>query len=317
MSIPIILSWNGNGTKLNLLNATRPRSSLCLRKLHRLAHFRGTRETMKKICLDSGSSSTRLSQMRSCLQDTLLAVLIVALSIASICLTQTLFVFTTQIQFETKVTEKEHSQPFQPCLSTSIKLCSRAFPPTPPPILHVPNSSSTGMLGDDWPPFYPLELERKIEMVVEESVHYHDASIGARDEWRYQRGFGFDGAARLGDENRTFAVSLYHQTHCLLNLHAAQLAISSSSSSSSQSVDKDDRRRPRYAHLQHCLNYLRLQALCHPDLTLEPGDFAKRDFGVEREGETYVCRDFETAWDRNTLRWLEWHRFLNEKLDAA
>ena len=64
------------------------------------------------------------------------------------------------------------------------------------------------------------------------------------------------------------------------------------------------------------LNYLRLQALCHPDLTLEPGDFAKRVFDVERDGETHMCRDFETAWDRNTLRWLEWHRFLNEKLDA-
>ena len=231
--------------------------------------------------------------MRSCLQDAILAVLVVALSIASIFLTQTLFVFTTQIQFETKVTEKEYSQPFQPCLSVSMMT----------PLTSAPNPPSTGMLGDDWPPFYPLELERKIEMVVEESVHYYDASVGASDEWGYQRGFGFDGAARLGDENRTFAVSLYHQTHCLLNLHA-------------QLAPDDRRRRPRYAHLQHCLNYLRLQALCRPDLTLEPGDFTKRDFDVVREGETHVCRDFETAWDHNTLRWLEWHRFLNGKLDA-
>jgi len=112
-------------------------------------------------------------------------------------------------------------------------------------------------------------------------------------------------------------VSLYHQTHCLLNLHA-QLAISSPSSPSIITEDGDDRRgiRPRYAHLQHCLNYLRQQALCHPDLTLEPGDFAKRVFEVVRLGETHVCRDFETAWDRNTLRWLEWHGFLNESLDA-
>jgi len=39
------------------------------------------------------------------------------------------------------------------------------------------------MLGDDWPPFYPLELERKIEIVVEESVHYY-VGASARDEWR-------------------------------------------------------------------------------------------------------------------------------------
>ena len=250
--------------------------------------------------------------MRNCLQDTLLAVLIVALSIVSIFLTQTLFVFTTQIQFETKVTEKEYSQPFQHCSFVSLTF---AHEPLSLPIPHASNLSSTGMSGDDWPPFCPLKLEREIEMVVEESVHYHDASIGARDEWEYQRGFGFDGAARLGDENRTFAVSLYHQTHCLLNLHA-QLAISSPSTDEDDRPRRRRRRRPRYAHLQHCLNYLRLQALCHPDLTLEPGDFARRDFGVEREGETHVCRDFETAWDRNTLRWLEWHRFLNEKLNA-
>lgn len=229
--------------------------------------------------------------MRSRLQDGLLAVLTVALSVASIFLTQTLFVLTTQIQFDAKVAEKEYSRPFHFCLDG---IAHEPFP-----------YLSTGMLGDDWPPFYPLDLGRKVEMVVEESVHYYDASVGARDEWGYQRGFGFDGAARLGDENRTFAVSLYHQTHCLLNLHA-RLAID----------DSDRLGRPRYGHLRHCLNYLRLQALCHPDLTLEPGDFAKRDFEVDREGEGHVCRDFETAWDRNTLGWLEWHRFLNEKLDA-
>ena len=247
--------------------------------------------------------------MRSCLQDAVHAVLIVALSIASIFLTQTLFVFTTQIQFETKIMKKEsYSQPLSTRLSRLDWTCSRAL------------RHQTGMLGDNWPPFYPLELKRKVEMVVEESVHYYGASSSAggsaraRDEWRFQRGFGYDGAARLGDENRTFAVPLYHQTHCLLNLHA-QLAISSPSSSSPPIIDDDDR-RPRYAHLQHCLNYLRQQALCHPDLTLEPGDFTKRDFDVDRQGETHVCRDFETAWDHNTLRWLEWHRFLNEKSDA-
>ena len=37
------------------------------------------------------------------------------------------------------------------------------------------------MLGDDWPPFYPLELERKIEIVVEESVHYY-VGASASDE---------------------------------------------------------------------------------------------------------------------------------------
>ncbi|KAH9956017.1 hypothetical protein BC827DRAFT_821088 [Russula dissimulans] len=195
-----------------------------------------------------------------------LAILVSALSIASVFLTHTLFVFTKNVQFETVMMKKEYS-----------------------------------MLGDDWPAFFPLTLERKIKMVVEESVHYAPGTAGGRDEWQYQRGFGFDGAGRLGADNRTFAVSLYHQEHCLLYFHV-HLADRRRGGGSTQQED-------RSVHHQHCLNYLRQQALCHPDLTLEPGDFATRDFDVDRVGQTHVCRDFETAWDRNTESWLEWYRF--------
>ena len=180
------------------------------------------------------------------------------------------------------------------------------------------------MLGDDWPPFLPLKLEKKVEMVVEESVHYVAGGNGnGKDEWEYQRGFGFDGAARLGAHNRTFAVSLYHQEHCLLYFHA-QLAerrtnLQSKGDSDSSTIGASG----RAAHHQHCLNYLRQQALCYPDLTLEPaGDFAaatmtttstpRRDFEVDRVGETHVCRDFDAAWDYNTERWLEWYDFLKD-----
>ena len=154
-----------------------------------------------------------------------------------------------------------------------------------------------GLLGDDWPPFFPLALEREVEMVVEESVHYVAGAPGAEDEWLYERGFGFDGAGRIGADNRTFAVSLYHQEHCLFYLHS-QLT-------NRTSMD-------RFPHHQHCLNYLRQQALCHPDLTLEPGDFAARDFEVDRVGQTHTCRDFETAWDYNARNWLDWYYFLKE-----
>jgi Mycotoxin biosynthesis protein UstYa len=152
-------------------------------------------------------------------------------------------------------------------------------------------------MGDDWPPFFPLTLERKIEMVVEESVHFVPGVAGGKDEWRYQRGFGFDGAGRIGANNRTFAVSLYHQEHCLVYFHA-------------QLTDRADEHR--FPHHQHCLNYLRQQALCHPDLTFESGDFATRDFDVDRVGPTHTCRDFEAAWDYNTEKWLGWYHFLRD-----
>lgn len=163
------------------------------------------------------------------------------------------------------------------------------------------------MKGDDFPAFLPLYLERKVEMVVEESVHFIAGGSGGQDEWEYQRGFGFDGAARLGAKNRTFAVSLFHQEHCLLYFHT-QLT----DHRITTTTTKDGSGGRRFAHHQHCLNYLRQQALCHPDLTLEPGDFARRDFDVDRVGETHVCRDFDTAWDYNTERWLEWYHFLKE-----
>ncbi len=134
-------------------------------------------------------------------------------------------------------------------------------------------------------------------MVVEESVHYAPGAPGAVDEWWYERGFGFDGAGRIGGDNRTFAVSLYHQEHCLLYVHQ-QLT---------NRTGKD-----RLPHHQHCLNYLRQQALCHPDLTLEPGDFTTRDFEAQRGGETHACRDFEAAWDYNARDWLDWYYYLED-----
>ena len=134
-------------------------------------------------------------------------------------------------------------------------------------------------------------------MVVEESVHFVPGVPGGKDEWRYQRGFGFDGAGRIGPDNRTFAVSLYHQVHCLVYLHA-------------QLTDRVNKHR--FPHHQHCLNYLRQQALCHPDLTLEPGDFAMRDFDVDRVGQTHTCRDFGAALDHNTKNWLDWYHFLHD-----
>jgi hypothetical protein len=248
-------------------------------------------------------------------QTNILAVLVSALSVASIFMTHTLFTVVKNVQFETRLMKKEYSQSpvcyFQLTkesrekktdhdLSSSyiwMVLTTNARP-------HV--AMRVGMLGDDWPPFSPLKLEQNVEMVVEESVHYVAGGSGGKDEWEYQRGFGFDGAARLGANNRTFAVSLYHQEHCLLYFHA-QLTDRGTGTTTDSSSSAG-----RFAHHQHCLNYLRQQALCHPDLTLEPGDFALRDFDVDRVGERHVCRDFDTAWDYNTERWLEWYQFMKD-----
>ncbi|KAH8993695.1 hypothetical protein EDB92DRAFT_1759978, partial [Lactarius akahatsu] len=88
------------------------------------------------------------------------------------------------------------------------------------------------------------------------------------------------GAGRIGADNRTIAVShFYYQEH---SLHK-------------QLTNRTSKRR--LPHHRHCLNYLRQQALCHPDLTLEPGDFARRNCEVDRIGQTHTCRDLDTVWD--------------------
>ena len=56
-------------------------------------------------------------------------------------------------------------------------------------------------------------------------------------------------------------------------------------------------------HVWHCLNYIRQNVLCSPDLSLEPGDFEERNFEVDRNNGIHVCRD----WDQI-------YRFMNDNL---
>lgn len=73
---------------------------------------------------------------------------------------------------------------------------------------------------------------------------------------------------------------MMHQLHCL---RALNLAFDGSP------IVTDE-------HLQHCLNYIRQAVLCGADLTLESGDFAKRDFDEQRAGETHTCRDWSVVY---------------------
>ena len=91
-----------------------------------------------------------------------------------------------------------------------------------------------GLLGDNRPPLFPLTLEREMEMVVEESVHNVAGVPGRRTTKGDSASTG-----RIGADNRTFAVSVYHQEHCLLYLHR-QLT--------------NRTRKHRFPHHQYCLS---------------------------------------------------------------
>jgi hypothetical protein len=59
-------------------------------------------------------------------------------------------------------------------------------------------------------------------------------------------------------------------------------------------------------HARHCLGYLRVMTLCNPDLTLEPGDFKRRNFTQEPFGATHECTDHKVVYDEMTTRFTQW-----------
>ncbi|KIJ44343.1 hypothetical protein M422DRAFT_228437 [Sphaerobolus stellatus SS14] len=133
----------------------------------------------------------------------------------------------------------------------------------------------------DFPEYMPLSTDLPIRsMVVEESVHYRPLGRDSDAQWA-SISPGESGYLRLGPENRLFAVSMFHQLHCLrmINLGFSKAKIASP------------------GHLQHCLNYLRQAALCSADITLEPGQFEEKDFTIERVGATHECRDWEIPYN--------------------
>lgn len=62
-------------------------------------------------------------------------------------------------------------------------------------------------------------------------------------------------------------------------------------------------------HHHHCFNYLRQSMLCSADITLEPGDFAERNFTEKRIGATHTCQDWEPIYDMVDDNWFQWVKF--------
>ncbi|KAJ7352498.1 hypothetical protein DFH08DRAFT_859143 [Mycena albidolilacea] len=148
---------------------------------------------------------------------------------------------------------------------------------------------SYSYVGDDFPSTLPGVLDRKVKMVVEESIHY-SLSPEARPAWYAAFPDGV-GSVRLGSHHRAFFVSMYHELHCLQQFRDTLV---------------DPNPRVPWVHLHHCLNYLRERALCQADLTLEPGDFTQRNFAQERVGATHLCRDWTAVISTVEHNWNDW-----------
>lgn len=146
-------------------------------------------------------------------------------------------------------------------------------------------------VGDDFPELWPLPPTPSVLLTVEDSAHYPIIGLDAREEWAANtpKGFGF---MRLGPEGRAFAISMYHQLHCLRLMRYALAA--------------GDYSDLKFTHFGHCLIYLRQLILCNPDLTLEPYDVLEGDYDVKQDGSTHVCQDWRQVYDAMASNWDSW-----------
>ncbi|KAI3600710.1 hypothetical protein WG66_014153 [Moniliophthora roreri] len=150
--------------------------------------------------------------------------------------------------------------------------------------------------GDDYPNFLPIDLPDPVLMSLEETVHYSPSDPLAAKEWVYNSPWGA-GTYPTGPRNRLFYVAMFHQMHCLRMTSAGLAKVPD---------------RGQWRHLHHCFDVLRQSALCQADMTLEIGDFAKRDFTMERTGKPNekVCPDWEAIYDAVGSSWLRWRKFM-------
>ena len=150
---------------------------------------------------------------------------------------------------------------------------------------------------NDFPELLPLNRPiTKVDMVLEDSVHYPISGPGAKEQWLsiYPDGFGF---VRLGEERRILCVSMFHQLHCMEKMRIA--------------LDNPDDPVATIPHLQHCMNYIRQMVLCASDLTLEPVTFdpVTNSSSATGVGVTHTCRDWTAVYETvndNYARWMEY-----------
>ncbi|PSR72226.1 hypothetical protein PHLCEN_2v11901 [Hermanssonia centrifuga] len=153
--------------------------------------------------------------------------------------------------------------------------------------------------GETYPLFLPIPPLAPVAISLHESVRFalNSSDAVADGEWdSLSNDLPGLGRMRLGPERRVFAISMFHQLHCLREL---QRSI----------VHREDTRNS-YHHVQHCLNYLRQSLLCTAADTIEPGDPMLSDFETGGVGPDLGCQDWEKVFDaivENKKEFDEWN----------
>ncbi|KAJ7220013.1 hypothetical protein GGX14DRAFT_695140 [Mycena pura] len=118
-----------------------------------------------------------------------LSLILIALSVASILFTYTLFNYV-------------------------VLVAQAPLPPQGKAYRQLRAADSYSYVGDDFPPMLPgVPLDETVKMIVEESIHY--SLLPEQKEAWYAAFPDGVGSVRLGLHHRTFFVSMFHELHCL------------------------------------------------------------------------------------------------------
>ncbi|CCM06541.1 uncharacterized protein FIBRA_08815 [Fibroporia radiculosa] len=140
-----------------------------------------------------------------------------------------------------------------------------------------------GYYGTDYPQTWPLPPLESVHMTLENTVHCTEDSPIRSAEWNRTLPRG-GGMLHLGDDMRTFSISMFHQLRCL-NIIQASIAESQNHIG----------RMPTSLDL-HCMNYIRQMILCRSSLRLESVRSVKEKSGNTVSDVTHTCRDWSAVF---------------------
>lgn len=170
----------------------------------------------------------------------------------------------------------------------------------------MPASGPT-FVGDDFPRYLPFNASNSetIEAVLEESLRFSTTRENAAN-WQAILP-GDVGYIRLGPSHRVFAISMFHQLHCLVQL-AGLLANTNPDLRKSKALPNwEDMNHS--GHVQHCFNYVRQNILCAADETEEDGGWMCRNFETVRtDGRKRRCKEWSKGYEAVEVMQAEWER---------
>lgn len=137
--------------------------------------------------------------------------------------------------------------------------------------------------GEEYPSHLPGVVLEDVLLVPEDTTHYPIYEGEGIHEWDSQFPPG-KGVVRIGPQNHTFEITMFHELRCLGRIRRAIAAQSFGDAGYAQS-------------LQECFNYLRELTLCRADVTLED---VLDEYHSVNHAYPHVCKDwsilYEEAW---------------------